>query len=218
MHGIKGNWMIIEACVENINEAIRAEAQGAHRVEICENLIIGGTTPSAGTIAIAKKVLNIPIMVLIRPRGGDFVYSDLEVEIMKHDIQVCKQIGIDGVVLGTLTEENTINTKLLNELVNLAKPLDITFHKAIDETIDIVGEFKRLLAYQIDRILTSGGAESVYEGQQTINEMTRLSDGKIKIIAAGKIHQSDLSNLQKIIKTNEFHGKKIVGDLSNSSI
>ena len=210
--------MIIEACVENINEAIRAEAQGAHRVEMCENLIIGGTTPSAGTIAIAKKVLNIPIMVLIRPRGGDFVYSDLEVEIMKHDIQVCKQIGIDGVVLGTLTEENTINTELLNELVNLAKPLDVTFHKAIDETIDIVGEFKRLLAYQIDRILTSGGAESVYEGQQTINEMTRLSDGKIKIIAAGKIHQSDLSNLQKIIKTNEFHGKKIVGDLSNSSI
>ena len=210
--------MIIEACVENINEAIRAEAQGAHRVEICENLIIGGTTPSAGTIAIAKKVLNIPIMVLIRPRGGDFVYSDLEVEIMKHDIQVCKQIGIDGVVLGTLTEENTINTELLNELVNLAKPLDVTFHKAIDETIDIVGEFKRLLAYQIDRILTSGGAESVYEGQQTINEMTRLSDGKIKIIAAGKIHQSDLSNLQKIIKTNEFHGKKIVGDLSNSRI
>ena len=210
--------MIIEACVENINEAIRAEAQGAHRVEICENLIIGGTTPSAGTIAIAKKVLNIPIMVLIRPRGGDFVYSDLEVEIMKHDIQVCKHIGIDGVVLGTLTEENTINTELLNELVNLAKPLDVTFHKAIDETIDIVGEFKRLLAYQIDRILTSGGAESVYEGQQTINEMTRLSDGKIKIIAAGKIHQSDLSNLQKIIKTNEFHGKKIVGDLSNSSI
>jgi len=210
--------MIIEACVENINEAIRAEAQGAHRVEICENLIIGGTTPSAGTIAIAKKVLNIPIMVLIRPRGGDFVYSDLEVEIMKHDIQVCKQIGIDGVVLGTLTEENTINTKLLNELVNLAKPLDITFHKAIDETIDIVGEFKRLLAYQIDRILTSGGAETVYEGQQTINEMARLSDEKIKIIAAGKIHQSDLSNLQKIIKTNEFHGKKIVGDLSNSRI
>ena len=210
--------MIIEACVENINEAIRAEAQGAHRVEMCENLIIGGTTPSAGTIAIAKKVLNIPIMVLIRPRGGDFVYSDLEVEIMKHDIQVCKQIGIDGVVLGTLTEENTINTKLLNELVNLAKPLDITFHKAIDETIDIVGEFKRLLAYQIDRILTSGGAETVYEGQQTINEMARLSDEKIKIIAAGKIHQSDLSNLQKIIKTNEFHGKKIVGDLSNSSI
>ena len=210
--------MIIEACVENINEAIRAEAQGAHRVEICENLIIGGTTPSAGTIAIAKKVLNIPIMVLIRPRGGDFVYSDLEVEIMKHDIQVCKQIGIDGVVLGTLTEENTINTELLNELVNLAKPLDVTFHKAIDETIDIVGEFKRLLAYQIDRILTSGGAETVYEGQQTINEMARLSDEKIKIIAAGKIHQSDLSNLQKIIKTNEFHGKKIVGDLSNSSI
>lgn len=210
--------MIIEACVENINEAIRAEAQGAHRVEICENLIIGGTTPSAGTIAIAKKVLTIPIMVLIRPRGGDFVYSDIEVEIMKHDIEVCKQIGIDGVVLGALTEENTINTRLLSELVNLAKPLDITFHKAIDETNDILGEFKRLLAYPIDRILTSGGAETVYKGQETINRMAQLSDGKIKIIAAGKIKQSDLSNLQKIIKTNEFHGKKIVGDLSNSSI
>lgn len=210
--------MIIEACVGNINEALRAESLGASRVEICENLKVGGTTPAAGTISIAKKILKIPIMVLIRPRGGNFIYSNNEIEIMKHDIKVCKEIGVQGVVIGALTKENTIDIELINELIQIAKPLEITFNKAIDSTYNVLEEFKKLLNTDVDRVLTSGGAKTASDGRGIINEMVRLANGKIKIISAGKIHHSDLPKLQKIIFGNEFHGKKIVGNLNSLGI
>jgi len=210
--------MVIEACVENINEALRAESLGANRVEICENLKIGGTTPSCGTIAIAKKILKIPIMVLIRPRGGNFVYSKNEIEIIKRDIQICKEIGVNGVVIGALTREYTIDHELINELAQLAKPLEITFNKAIDKTYNVLEEFSNLLNTDIDRVLTSGGAKTAFDGKEIINEMVRIANGKVKVISAGKIHHSDLSKLQKIINSDEFHGKKIVGNLSSLGV
>ena len=138
--------MVIEECVENINEALRADSLGANRVELCENLKIGGTTPSAGTISVAKKVLNVPIMVLIRPRGGNFIYSNNEIEIMKHDIRVCREIGVHGVVIGALTKEHTIDVELVNELVDLAGPMEVTFNKAIDKTFNILEELTEFSA------------------------------------------------------------------------
>ena len=208
--------MIIEACAGNINEAVRAEALGAQRVEICENLRVGGTTPSAGTIAIAKNTLKIPIMVLIRPRGGNFIYSQNEIDIMKHDIKLCKKIGIAGVVIGALTKEHTIDVDLVNELIQIARPMSVTFNKAIDETFNILEEFKNLLKTDVDRVLTSGGAKTAFDGRDIINEMVHISNGKIKIISAGKVHHSDLQKLEKIINAKEFHGKKIVGNLNDS--
>lgn len=210
--------MIIEACVENINEALRAESLGANRVEICENLRIGGTTPSSGTIQVAKQILKIPIMVLIRPRGGNFIYSDNEIEIMKYDIKLCKQIGVDGVVIGALTKSHTIDIELVEELTELAKPMDVTFNKAIDKTNNIIEEFRRLLDTDVDRVLTSGGAKTALNGRDIINQMVNISDGKIKIISAGKIHHFDLPDLQNMLTCTEFHGKKIVGNLSNINI
>jgi len=210
--------MVIEVCVENINEALRAESLGANRVELCENLKIGGTTPSAGTIAVAKKLLNIPIMVLIRPRGGNFIYSNNEIEIMKHDIEVCRKIGVDGVVIGALTKEHTIDMELINDLIRIARPLEVTFNKAIDKTFSILEEFKNLMQLDIDRVLTSGGAKTAVDGMDIINEMVSIANGKVKVISAGKIHNSDLPELQKLLKTDEYHGKKIVGNLSNLSI
>lgn len=207
--------MIIEACVENINEALRAESLGADRLELCENLKIGGTTPSAGTITMAKKLLKIPIMILIRPRGGNFIYSNNEIEIIKHDIKICKEAGVDGVVIGALTKENVIDLDLINRLTELAKPMQVTFNKAIDNTYNILKEFKSLLNTKVDRVLTSGGAKTAFDGSEIINEMVRIADGKIKIISAGKIHHSDIPGLQRILNTDEFHGKKIVGNLSN---
>lgn len=207
--------MIKEACVGNINEALRAEYLGADRLELCENLLVGGTTPSAGFIAIAKKILKIPIMVLIRPRGGDFVYSANEIEIMKRDIEVCKEICVHGVVIGTLTKEHSIDIDLTNDLLSLARPMKVTFHKAIDYTSNIIEEFKKLLKTDVDRMLTSGGAETAFEGKQVLNELVKISEGKIKIISAGKVMQDDLPRLQKLIISEEFHGKKIVGDLNN---
>lgn len=206
--------MVIEACVENINEAMRAEALGADRIELCENLKVGGTTPSAGTIAIAKKTLNIPIMVLVRPRGGNFIYSKNEIDVIKHDINVCKEIGVQGVVIGTLTREHAIDLELIRELTALARPLEVTFHKAIDKTFNILEEFTKLLTTDVDRVLTSGGSKTAFDGRDIINEMVKLADGKVKVISAGKIYHSDLPELRKLIHGEEFHGKKIVGNLS----
>lgn len=210
--------MVIEACVENINEALRAESLGANRIELCENLRIGGTTPSAGTIKVAHDVVNIPIMVLIRPRGGNFIYSKNEINIIKHDIMVCKEIGVHGVVIGALTREHTIDLPLLNELIELARPLQVTFNKAIDKTFNVLEEFKKLMNTDIDRVLTSGGAKTAFDGRAIINEMVSIANGKVKVISAGKVHHSDLEKLRKIIHVDEFHGKKIVGNLNSLSI
>ena len=210
--------MIIEACVENINEALKAESLGANRVELCENLKVGGTTASAGTLAIAKKLLKIPIMALIRPRGGNFIYSNNEIEVMKHDIQICREIGIQGVVIGALTKEHEIDQELIKELIDCARPLEVTFNKAIDKTFNILDEFAKLIELDIDRVLTSGGAKTAADGKDIINEMVSIAGNKVKVISAGKIHNSDLTKLQKHLRTTEFHGKKIVGNLSNLGI
>jgi copper homeostasis protein len=206
--------MILEACVENISEALKAESLGAGRIELCDNLHVGGTTPSSGTIRMAKHHLSIPIIVLIRPRGGNFVYSPVEVEVMKKDIEVCKQIGVFGVAIGALKNDHSIDIELVKELIALARPLQITFHKAIDETGDILREFKKLQGLGIDSVLTSGGKETALVGEEVINSMVRLSKDKLNIIAAGKITKSNLTPHIERIQAKEFHGKFIVGDLS----
>jgi len=205
--------MILEACVENIREARKAETLGADRIELCDNLIVGGTTPSAGTIQVAKELLKIPIMVLIRPRGGNFVYSTEEVEVMKYDIELCKKIGVQGVVLGVLKENNSIDIELTKILVKIAHPMEVTFHKAIDETSNIIQEFEKLSKLRIYRVLTSGGKDTAFEGYSTINKMIRIGRNNIKILAAGKITKSNLTQHKELIHTDEFHGKLIVGNL-----
>ena len=206
--------MILEACAVNLVEAIRAEELGAHRIELCDNLHVGGTTPSAGTIKVTAEILTIPINVLIRPRGGPFVYSPREIEIMKQDILICKEAGVEGIVIGTLTNKKTIDTELLMEFIEFARPLKVTFHKAIDKTHNILEEFKKLIETGADYVLTSGGEIDALAGAAMINEMQKISDGKIKIIAAGTITDSNLIAHQEALNVDEFHGQKILGDLS----
>ncbi|MDZ7605855.1 MAG: copper homeostasis protein CutC [Cyclobacteriaceae bacterium] len=205
--------MILEACVENINEAIAAERLGANRIELCDNLHVGGTTPSYGTIFMAKKTLLIPIMVLIRPRGGNFIYNSHEIEIMKKDIAVCRDIGVQGVVIGALRPDSTIDIDLMKELVALAHPLDVTFHKAIDETPNILRECGKLGSLGINRLLTSGGKPTALEGAGVINQMIAELRGSVDVIAAGKITRNNLDEIKKVIKGNEYHGRLIVGKL-----
>lgn len=207
--------MIIEACVENVNEAAKAEAQGADRVELCFNLSVGGTTPSSSEIALTKKRLQIPVMVLIRPRGGNFFYSKDEIIDIKHDINICKDIGVNGVVIGALTRENKIDIELIKKLIELARPMEVTFHKAIDHTNDIIEEFEKLSKTDIDRVLTSGGKNTALEGKTAINNMVKLSNGNVKVIAAGKILDSNLQQHLDVLNCHEFHGQKIVGDLKD---
>lgn len=165
----------IEVCVDTIEAAKEAEKGRADRIELCSSLSEGGLTPSMGLTQIAKKELNIPIMVMIRPRAGDFCYSDLEFEIMKKDISYCKDIGVDGVVFGILTPEGEIDKKRTSELVLLAFPMKVCFHRAIDMTQDYFQSFLDLMECNVDRILTSGKENKAIDGAFRIAKIIETS-------------------------------------------
>lgn len=202
--------MIKEACVGSFNEAKIAIINGANRVELCENLEVGGTTPSYGMIKKCVGDLEVPTLVMIRPRGGNFNYSIDEIEIMKEDIINCKKLGVIGVVFGVLNSDNTVDYKLLKELVEISKPMEITFHKAIDEVENPVAEIEKFIELGITRILTSGKKETALEGQELLNEMLKASQNKIKIVVAGKVTKDNLEVVSQKIPSSEFHGKRIV--------
>ena len=202
--------MIKEACVESFEKALEAQNNSADRIELCENLSVGGTTPSYGTVKICLEKLNIPIFPMIRARGGNFVYSKDEIEIMKEDIKVFKDLGVKGLVLGCLTSDNKIDLELTKTLVNLAYPMEITFHKAIDEISNPLDYIEDLVNIGIKRILTSGGKATALEGKDLINDMIKKSNGRLKIVVAGKVTKENLNELSNLISADEFHGKLIV--------
>ena len=202
--------MIKEACVESFEKALEAQSNGANRIELCENLAVGGTTPSYGTVKICLEKLNIPIFPMIRARGGNFVYSKDEIEIMKEDIKIFKELGVKGVVLGCLTSDNKIDLEFTKELVDLAYPMEVTFHKAIDEIQNPLDYIDNLINIGIKRILTSGGKVTALEGKDLINEMIKKSNGRLKIVVAGKVTKENLNGLSNLISADEFHGKLIV--------
>ena len=202
--------MIKEACVESFEKALEAQNNGADRIELCENLSVGGTTPSYGTVKICLEKLNIPIFPMIRARGGNFVYSKDEIEIMKEDIKVFKDLGVKGLVLGCLTSDNKIDLELTKTLVNLAYPMEITFHKAIDEISNPLDYIEDLVNIGIKRILTSGGKATALEGKDLINDMIKKSNGRLKIGVAGKVTKEKLNEVSDLISADEFHGKLIV--------
>ena len=202
--------MIKEACVESFEKALEAQSNGANRIELCENLAVGGTTPSYGTVKICLEKLNIPIFPMIRARGGNFVYSKDEIEIMKEDIKIFKELGVKGVVLGCLTSDNKIDLEFTKELVDLAYPMEVTFHKSIDEILNPLDYIDDLVNIGIKRILTSGGEATALEGKDLINEMIKKSNGRLKIVVAGKVTKRNLNGLSNLISADEFHGKLIV--------
>lgn len=202
--------MIREKCIGSFLEALEAQELGAERVELCDNLSEGGTTPSYGTIKMVVKKLNIPAFVIIRPRGGDFYYTPEEIEIMKEDIKLCKELGVKGVVIGALNRDNTINYDAIKEMIDLAKPMSITFHKAIDELENPVTEVKKLANLGVNRILTSGTKETALEGKNILREMIKEAGEDIIIIVAGKVTKDNLNEISNLIPAKEYHGKKIV--------
>lgn len=202
--------MIREKCIGSFLEALEAQELGAERVELCDNLTEGGTTPSYGTIKMVVEKLNIPAFVIIRPRGGDFYYTPEEIEIMKEDIKICKELGVKGVVIGALNRDNTINYDAIKDMIDLAKPMSITFHKAIDELENPVTEVKKLANLGVNRILTSGTKETALEGKNILREMIKEAGEDIIIIVAGKVTKDNLNEISNLIPAKEYHGKKIV--------
>lgn len=202
--------MIKEVCVESFSEALAAEKRGADRIELCDNLYLGGTTPSYGTIKMAMEKLAIPAFPIIRPRGGNFHYSKEEIEIMKEDIKVCKSLGAKGVVLGVLTADNKVDFETLKELVELASPMEVTFHKAVDELENPVEVIDRFVEIGVKRILSSGTKETALEGKDILNAMIKKADNRIIILIAGKVTSDNFEEVAAAIPSTEYHGKKII--------
>lgn len=202
--------MLIEVCVESLIEAIEAEKRGANRIELCDNLSKGGTTPSYGTIKMALSTLKIPVFPIIRPRGGDFYYTPVEIEAIKEDIKVCKSLGAKGVVLGLLTKDNKIDFKTLAEFMELAYPMEVTFHKAIDELEDPSLVIDDLIKLGVKRILTSGTKPTALEGKDMLNKMIAKAGDRLTIVVAGKVTKENLKEVSTLIPTKEYHGKAII--------
>lgn len=206
--------MIREACVGSYMEARRAEEAGAERIELCDNLYEGGTTPSYGTVKKVMEDIGVPVFVMIRPRGGNFCYTSQEVEIMVEDIRLFKSIGVEGIVLGVLTEGRRIDYPLLERLLGECRGMEVTFHKAIDKVEDPVGEVEKLIEMKVARILTSGKATTALEEETILNEMLRAAGDRIGIVVAGGVTEENLYLVSSRFPAAEFHGKRIVGDLT----
>ena len=199
-----------EVCVESYDEAIRAVSAGATRIELCDNLTVGGTTPSLGTIRKCLEKLPVPFTVMIRPRGGNFIYSADEFEIMQADILQCKELGVFGVVFGLLDERGNIEEEKTRLLVQIAKPMQITFHKAIDVSQNILDGVAFLKEIQVDRILSSGGRDTALQGAVILKRMIELAVPRLSIIVAGKVTAENFDEIRKKIPSGEYHGRKLV--------
>lgn len=194
----------LEICSNSTQSALNAQKAGAKRVELCDNLWESGTTPSYGSIKKARELLDIGLFVLIRPRGGDFVFSDLEFDIIKEDILACKALGVDGIVSGILHKDNTIDVERTQALIELAKPLPFTFHRAFDVTPDLLQSLETLISLGADRVLTSGGLENAGDASDIIAQLYQKAVNRIIILPGGGI---DEANIQNLLNTGctEFH-------------
>jgi copper homeostasis protein len=197
--------VLVEVCVDSIESAMAAERGGGGRIELCANLLEGGTTPSAGMIELARRNLTIPIHVIIRPRGGDFCYSVLEVEVMRHDIEAAKQLGADGVVIGALKADGTIDAQLTHALIMLARPMSVTFHRAFDMARDPYASLETLSGLGIDRLLTSGQEQSALEGLELITELVRKAGDRIMVMPGGGIHERNAARIVVQSRAREIH-------------
>ena len=200
---------IFEACVGNYVEAKRAEELGANRLELCDNLLEGGTTPSYGTIKKVLEKINIPVMVIMRPRGGDFEFLEEEIEIMKDDIRMAKELGAYGVVIGAL-KGNKVDIDTTKAFIEEAKPLSVTFHMAFDDIEDKFEAVDQLVALGVDRILTKGGTEDAMSGKDELRKLSDYAAGRITIMPGKGVNKENRDFLLEYVNTNEIHGSKVV--------
>jgi copper homeostasis protein len=197
--------MLFEICIDSVEGAIAAQQGGAQRVELCDNLVEGGTTPSLGMVQVARASVTLAVNVIIRPRGGDFCYTDLEFEVMKRDIQAVKAAGANGVVLGLLLPDGTVDAVRTRQLVELARPLSVTFHRAFDLCRDPAEALDTLIELGIDRLLTSGQQPDALQGAACIAALVRQAQGRIVIMPGGGVDERTLPLIAAQTGANEFH-------------
>tara|TARA_B100001996_G_C18584189_1_gene563500 strand:- start:387 stop:1034 length:648 start_codon:yes stop_codon:yes gene_type:complete len=205
---------LLEACVENLDQALLAERKNADRIELCGRLDLGGITPSREMIISSVKQLSIPAKIMIRPRGGNFIYSSPEVELMMSDIIFCKKNGIGEIVLGALTDKGEVDLPLIRTLSSLADPMKVTFHKAIDDVNDYMRSLEELSSLKrIESVLTSGTGKNAILGKPLLKKAIEMFSGTLSIIVAGSITNENLDKVHSELGAKEYHGKRIVGDL-----
>jgi copper homeostasis protein len=197
--------IIMEISVESLPGAQAAERGGASRLELCSDLSAGGVTPVAGLMPAVRAGVRLPIFAMIRPRSGGFVYSDAEFAAMKNSIAEAKQTGMDGVVLGILTPEHTIDIARTQALVELAAPLPVTFHRAFDVSADLQKSLSEVLQTGAQRILSSGGAFDAFKGSATLALLRTAARGKIEIMPGMGINASNIAEIARITRAREIH-------------
>lgn len=197
--------VLLEMCVDSVEAALAAQQGGAGRVELCADLLEGGITPSIGTISLACERLAIPVNVIIRPRGGDFVYSEAEFDAMRRDVAAAKDAGASGVVIGLLTPEGDVDLPRTRALIEAARPLTVTFHRAFDMARDPYAALEALLALGVDRLLTSGQEESALAGMDLIAELVRRAAGRLIVMPGGGVTPRNVGRILSATGAREVH-------------
>ena len=188
-----------------IESCMIAQAAGAHRIELCDNPFEGGTTASYGFIKTARENLSIELYPIIRPRGGDFLYSEIEFEVMKADIENCKSLGCDGVVIGILNADGTVDKKRCKQLVEIAHPMKVTFHRAFDRTNDPFKAMEDIISIGCERILTSGQKNLATDGEELLNKLVKQANNRIIIMPGSGVNSENIETLVKNTNASEFH-------------
>ena len=207
----------LEICANSVLSAVIAQEGGADRVELCQNLDVGGTTPSLGQVWLARAGLSIGVHVLIRPRGGDFLYSDLEFLEMKSDIMFCREAKCDGVVIGMLLADGRVDTVRMAELIELARPMQVTFHRAFDRCRDPFEALEAIIDLGCDRLLTSGMKNTAAEGAETIAQLVKQANGRIEVMPGAGINEENILQIAAATGASSFHtsAKVEVGSAMN---
>ncbi|MCU1253953.1 MAG: hypothetical protein JWM83_252 [Candidatus Angelobacter sp.] len=202
---IRPGKVLLEICVDSVESAAASERGGADRVELCAGLPEGGTTPSAGMIAAVRKKIAISLNVMVRPRGGDFCYSTDEFGIMQRDILIAKQLGANGVVFGILNTDGKVDSGRIRQLIDMARPLKVTCHRAFDMARDLEEALEDLAEVGVDRVLTSGGKKSAVDAMPTLKQLVQQAHGRLSVMACGELSIANVKAVLAYSKISEVH-------------
>lgn len=201
-----------EACCTSVEAAVTAMNNGADRVELCRNLEVGGVTPSRAMIQeVMRQCPGLTVNVLVRPRGGNFVFTDEEVASMLDDIAMCKELGVNAVVIGALRADGGIDIDVMRRLISASRPLKVTFHRAFDECSDPMSCLEDIISLGCERLLTSGHEKDAYQGRFTIRELVKQAAGRIVIMAGCGVRPSNIMELHEVTSAPEYHSSTLTG-------